>query len=248
MFEDTRERPVETGYYYCNSRYYNPEWCRWVSPDLIEYLDPESVNGLNLYCYCYNNPIIYKDSSGCYSMLTKILGVLLSESSKLVGNVNIKHTNKCLKKQLSIQDAQKIISKRKINIKARQLIRDKYDEALNYLELGKTLKKVGNFIDNGLILLEVGTIIYKNCSSGSDTWVSEATVDFAYLFLQNGISALCTVLIPGVGWLVGIGANLLIDYLFENNELIDDAKSWLSQYDDEIKYGLLGKIVFGDKI
>lgn len=239
---------VETGYYYCNSRYYNPEWCRWVSPDPIEYLDPESVNGLNLYCYCYNNPIIYKDSSGCYPMLTNILGVLLSESSKLVGNVNIKHANKYLKKQLSIQDAQKIISKRKINIKARQLIRDKYDEALNYLELGKTLKKVGNFIDNGLILLEVGTIIYKNCSSGSDTWVSEATVDFAYLLLQNGISALCTVLIPGVGWLVGIGANLLIDYLFENNELIDDAKSWLSQYDDEIKYGLLGKIVFGDKI
>ena len=55
---------VETGLFYCNSRYYNPEWCRWVSPDDIDYLDPKSVNGLNLYCYCLNNPISYCDPSG----------------------------------------------------------------------------------------------------------------------------------------------------------------------------------------
>ena len=30
----------------------------------MEYLDPESVNGLNLYCYCLNNPIMYADPSG----------------------------------------------------------------------------------------------------------------------------------------------------------------------------------------
>ncbi len=36
----------------------------WISPDSIEYLDPGSINGLNLYCYCYNNPISYSDPSG----------------------------------------------------------------------------------------------------------------------------------------------------------------------------------------
>ena len=51
---------VETGLFYCNSRYYSPELCCWISPDDIEYLDPESVNGLNLYCYCFNNPVNYK--------------------------------------------------------------------------------------------------------------------------------------------------------------------------------------------
>ena len=55
---------VETGLFYCNSRYYSPELCRWISPDDIEYLDPESVNGLNLYCYCLNNPVMYSDGSG----------------------------------------------------------------------------------------------------------------------------------------------------------------------------------------
>ena len=45
-------------------RYYSPELCRFIQPDDIEYLDPSSINGLNLYCYCFNNPIMYYDHSG----------------------------------------------------------------------------------------------------------------------------------------------------------------------------------------
>ena len=44
----------ETQLCWVSSRYYSPELCRWISPDSIEYLDPQSINGLNLYCYCYN--------------------------------------------------------------------------------------------------------------------------------------------------------------------------------------------------
>ena len=55
---------VETNLFLVSSRYYSPELCRWISPDDIEYLDPESVNGLNLYCYCFNNPINYIDLDG----------------------------------------------------------------------------------------------------------------------------------------------------------------------------------------
>lgn len=65
--------PVETELYYCNSRYYSPELCRWISPDDISYLDPESVNGLNLYCYCYNNPISYYDPSGHSAILVGLI-------------------------------------------------------------------------------------------------------------------------------------------------------------------------------
>ena len=57
-------RAVETGLFYCNFRYYSPELCRWISQDSIEYLDPESINGLNLYAYCYNNPIMFIDDTG----------------------------------------------------------------------------------------------------------------------------------------------------------------------------------------
>ena len=69
----------ETELYYCNSRYYSPELCRWISPDSMEYLDPESINGLNLYCYCYNDPVNYADPSGNlpFFILTAIIGAVI---------------------------------------------------------------------------------------------------------------------------------------------------------------------------
>ena len=54
----------DTGLYYCNARYYSPTWRRFISPDDTAYLDPSSVNGLNQYCYCGNDPINYADPSG----------------------------------------------------------------------------------------------------------------------------------------------------------------------------------------
>jgi len=54
----------DTKLYYLNSRYYNPEWRRFISPDNTAYLDPETPNGLNLYCYCNNDPVNYYDPSG----------------------------------------------------------------------------------------------------------------------------------------------------------------------------------------
>ena len=54
----------DTGLYYLNARYYSPKWRRFISPDDTSYLTPESVNGLNLYCYCNNDPINYINPSG----------------------------------------------------------------------------------------------------------------------------------------------------------------------------------------
>ena len=55
---------IETGLYYLNARYYNPKRARFISPDGIEYLEPTKINGLNLYAYCANNPVMYSDPSG----------------------------------------------------------------------------------------------------------------------------------------------------------------------------------------
>lgn len=56
---------LETGLYYCNSRYYEPKLYIWTSPDNIEYINSDNICGTNLYCYCHNNPIKYYDSNGC---------------------------------------------------------------------------------------------------------------------------------------------------------------------------------------
>lgn len=55
----------ETGYYYLQSRYYDPEIGRFVSSDEIEYLGvAQTICGYNLFSYCYNNPIVTEDATG----------------------------------------------------------------------------------------------------------------------------------------------------------------------------------------
>ena len=55
---------VETGLYFLQTRYYDPVVCRFISRDSIEYADPETINGLNLYAYCGNNPVMHSDPYG----------------------------------------------------------------------------------------------------------------------------------------------------------------------------------------
>ena len=67
----------DTGLYYCNARYYSPKWRRFISPDDTAYLDSDSPNGLNLYCYCNNDPVNYADPSGNGAIATLLLTALL---------------------------------------------------------------------------------------------------------------------------------------------------------------------------
>lgn len=52
----------ETGMYYCQSRYYVPDWCRWLNADNPNFLEPQSLNSLNLFAYCGNDPVNGKQS------------------------------------------------------------------------------------------------------------------------------------------------------------------------------------------
>lgn len=54
----------ETGQYYLRARYYNPVIGRFLQEDTYR------GDGLNLYAYCANNPVVYYDSSG-YKKCTK---------------------------------------------------------------------------------------------------------------------------------------------------------------------------------
>ena len=44
--------------------------------DSIEYLDPESIHGLNLYAYCGNNPVMCVDPSGTFILSLFIGGII----------------------------------------------------------------------------------------------------------------------------------------------------------------------------
>ena len=54
----------ETGYYYLQSRYYDPSICRFINSDTYDYVDNTSQLGFNLFAYCGNNPIDFSDHNG----------------------------------------------------------------------------------------------------------------------------------------------------------------------------------------
>ncbi len=47
----------KTNFYSLNSRQYNPEIHRFISPDSPECINEMDFSGLNLYCYYMNSPI-----------------------------------------------------------------------------------------------------------------------------------------------------------------------------------------------
>ena len=69
---------VETGLYYLQSRYYDPQTGRFISMDDISYLEPETIGGADLYAYCLNNPVMYSDGSGHFAISTFLIGLAVS--------------------------------------------------------------------------------------------------------------------------------------------------------------------------
>jgi len=56
---------TETGFYYLQSRYYDPAIKRFINADSVNYLGANGdFTSLNLYAYCGNNPVNYSDTSG----------------------------------------------------------------------------------------------------------------------------------------------------------------------------------------
>ena len=54
----------ETGFYFLQSRYYDPEVGRFLNMDSIEYANQNFINGINLYAYCGNSPVVITDPTG----------------------------------------------------------------------------------------------------------------------------------------------------------------------------------------
>jgi len=66
----------ETGLYYLESRYYDPETRRFINADGVGYIEPLEFNGMNLYAYCLNDPIGYADPTGHAGILAAFLSGL----------------------------------------------------------------------------------------------------------------------------------------------------------------------------
>ncbi len=66
---------TETGLYYVKTRYYNPEIGRWINADGL--LSANHFIGLNLYAYCYNNPVSFSDETGQFAISAFIIASII---------------------------------------------------------------------------------------------------------------------------------------------------------------------------
>ena len=66
--------------YYLQSRYYDPSTKRFISPDTIMSGANGSLQGFNLYAYCFNNPINMTDGQGNWPKWVENAWELVSNS------------------------------------------------------------------------------------------------------------------------------------------------------------------------
>ena len=184
---------TETELYYLQTRYYDPETGRFLSADGISYLNAKISNGLNLYAYCRNNPVIYIDDNGRKPEVN--IGVDIWAIFNKNGSV-----------WYSGRHQPQLILNNKFNA----LIHNLWQTILGPLE-GKALNwnlTVGALSDSGFTALSVGGSlfegrIYNNSTDYFGLILGSATLsifDFSFSenFKFNLLEAQATILTVGV--------------------------------------------------
>ena len=76
---------TDTGLYYLNARYYNPQWRRFISPADISTINHQTVSDLNLYCYASNEPFNKNNRNVILSSRLGLETNLISQSLNIAG-------------------------------------------------------------------------------------------------------------------------------------------------------------------
>ena len=93
------------GLYYLKSRYYNQEYCRIINEDML--VARYMRFGDNLYTYCANNPVVYKDQQGTLAAANDELSMEqtypedVSQSTQVIVN-SIEYTEYSTNVRLSV--------------------------------------------------------------------------------------------------------------------------------------------------
>ena len=82
---------AETGFYYLQSRYYDPAICRFINADTFATTDANGLLSANMFAYCENNPIMRVDPDGSSPLslvINTLVGAGVSVASAAI-NANI---------------------------------------------------------------------------------------------------------------------------------------------------------------
>ena len=76
---------VETGFYYLQTRYYDPQIGRFINADTYSSTDLQDFLAFNMFSYCGNNPVSREDSKGQAYCIAVAGFAVLSPTILLVG-------------------------------------------------------------------------------------------------------------------------------------------------------------------
>lgn len=206
--------------------------------DDISYLDPESINGLNLYAYCGNNPVMFLDSGGCSPdpigwftpsntfELTATVAQLIFGAAGVSGYL---HVAKAIRPNN--------IGKGIWNIRRAAAI-DSFKGDIT------KLNKASNILAGITVAIQVGEGLFTDINRGysADRIVSNLVVNtvvyggstFALGFVGGKIGAAIGSFIPvpivgtligtAVGFAVGVGFGFLLDWNIGGKSVIDHVR------------------------
>ncbi len=90
---------TETGFYYLQSRYYDPVTHRFINADAPEYSEiaADSLDDTNLFAYCSNNPVMRVDETGelCSWLKKTIAAVAIVAAVAVVAAVTVATAGSC---------------------------------------------------------------------------------------------------------------------------------------------------------
>ena len=246
----------ETNLYYLESRYYDPETGRFLNADNLGYMEPETIQGMNLYVYCGNNPMKYKQSpvsSGGSVVGSSISSVSNGEiyssgsiSSGSLGSSRVNWENGGFQIPIWISS---LMSGSDFSASIAPALRTTYQyirypgvKDLNKLYgldfVPGKLNTVCSAIGYGLLGVNIGLSAWSNFTNDNLTTKQQWTsfgIDTAYTLgtfgIGYGVGALSS-LIPGVGVFiapfVSAGVTGFIDWTNEKWGWLDDVKQWFN--------------------
>ena len=217
---------TETGYYYLQSRYYNPEWGRFLNIDAIG----GNVGALlshNIFAYCNNNPVISKDSNGFRPMYTqgeetaamrdasyKVMNNYYSTKSKGKSSSNFSYKESAIQGGISGAIDEVGGWAASFFIKGKNVWKD-----LDYLTMGKYVTKYSKGAKAAMkglgIVGSVGMTAWNAKGSFDKGDTSGGVIDIVAgavgILVGAGATGLAEVAVGAVGFGLSIGAGILID-------------------------------------
>ena len=86
---------TDTGLYYLQSRYYDAQVQRFVSPDELEIMGISGgLYSYNLYAYCENDPVNYSDPTGCVFRFDRTVNKMIGTSLSHINPKYFKYSRK----------------------------------------------------------------------------------------------------------------------------------------------------------